>query len=56
MTTVKVDPNIGDVYLEGIKQTWAVSNADSSTDYAQKNYPAIRKISGDYMMHKITLK
>jgi hypothetical protein len=113
VTTVKVDANMGDAYLEGIKQTWAASNevakelgqieeysifrsdlpqsgyfnlllvikfantsdlapnkeryeafieawgkanADASTDYAQKNYPGMRKITGDYMMREITLK
>ncbi len=110
---VKVDANMGDAYLEGIKQTWAASNevakelgqiedysifrsdlpqsgyfnlllvikfantadlapnkeryetfieawgqanADASTEYAQKNYPGMRKITGDYMMREITLK
>ncbi len=110
---MKVDPNIGNAYLEGIKQTWAASNAvarelgqiegywiyrsdlpqsghfnlllvikfadtsdlapnkerydafieawvqanaDASTDYAQKNYPGMKKISGNVMMRKITLK
>lgn len=113
VTAVKVDPNMDDAYLEGIKQTWAASNkvakelgqiedfsifrsdlpqsgdfnlllvikfantadlapnkerydafieawgkanADASTDYAQKNYPAMREITGDYMMREITLK
>ena len=113
VTAVKVDANMGDAYLEGIKQTWAASNevakelgqiedysiyrsdlpqsgdfnlllvikfantadlapnkerydafieawgqanADASTDYAQKNYPAMREITGDYMMREITLK
>ncbi len=113
VTTVKVDANMGDAYLEGIKQTWAASNevakelgqieeysifrsdlpqsgyfnlllvikfanttdlapnkerfeafieawgqanADASTEYAQKNYPGMRKITGDYMMREITLK
>ncbi len=113
VTTVKVDPNMGDAYLEGIKQTWAASNevakelgqiedfkiyrsdlpqsgyfnlllvvkfantsdlapnkerydafieawgqanVDASTDYAQKNYPGMRKITGQYMMREITLK
>jgi hypothetical protein len=113
VTAVQVDANMGDAYLEGIKQTWAASNevakelgqivdyrifrsdlpqsgdfnlllviefansadlapnkerydafieawgqanADASTDYAQKNYPGIRKITGDYMMREITLK
>lgn len=113
VTAVKVDANMGDAYLEGIKQTWAASNevskelgqiedysiyrsdlpqsgdfnlllvvkfantadlapnkerydafieawgqanADASTDYAQKNYPGMREITGDYMMREITLK
>jgi len=113
VTTIKVDPNMDDAYLEGIKQTWAASNevakelgqieeysifrsdlpqsgyfnlllvikfanssdlapnkerydafikawgkanADASTDYAQENYPAMRKITGQYVMREITLK
>lgn len=113
VTTVKVDPNMSDAYLEGIKQTWAASNAvskelgqiedywifrsdlensgyfnlllvvkfsntddlapnkeeydkfmnawgkanaDASTDYAQKNYPGMRKITGEYLLREITLK
>ena len=113
VTTVKVDANMGDAYLEGIKQTWAASNevakelgqieeysifrsdlpqsgyfnlllvikfantsdlapnkerydasikawgqanADASTEYAQKNYPGMRKITGDYMLREITFK
>ncbi|MFQ6006454.1 MAG: hypothetical protein ACE5OQ_13230 [Woeseia sp.] len=111
VTTVKVDPNMDDAYLEGIKQTWAASNevakglgqiedywifrsqlpqsgyfnlllviklshtsdlhpnkedydafieawgkanADASTEYAQTNYPGMRKITGDYLMREIT--
>lgn len=113
VTTIKVDPNMDDAYLEGIKKTWAASNAvakqlgqieeyhiyrsdlpqsghfnlllvikyantadlapnkerydafikawgkanvDASTDYAQKNYPAMRKITGDYLLREVTLK
>ena len=26
MTTINVDPNMGDAYLEGLKQTWVASN------------------------------
>jgi hypothetical protein len=37
-------------------EAWGKANADASTDYAQKNYPGIRKITGDYMMREITLK
>lgn len=113
VTTVKVHPNMGDAYLEGIKKTWAASNAvakelgqiedywifrsdlessgdfnllliikfsntsdlapnqeeykkfieawgkataDASTEYAQKNYPAMREITGEYLLREITLK
>ena len=113
VTTVKVDANMGDAYLEGIKQTWAASNevakelgqieeysifrsdlensgsfnllliikfantadlapnkeryeafidawgqanADASTDYAQKNYPGMRELTGQDMLRDITLK
>jgi len=113
VTTVKVDPNMGDSYLEGIKNTWASGNkvamelgqieswsiyrsdlpqsgdfnlllivkfANTSdlapnkerydafmkefgeaknkeaTEYAQKNYPAMRELTGEYLMREITLK
>lgn len=113
VTTIQVDPNMDDAYLEGIRQTWVASNkvakelghivdysifrsdlpqsgsfnlilvvefaktadlgpskerydafmkargkanADASTEYAQKNYPAMRKITGEYMMREITFK
>jgi hypothetical protein len=29
---------------------------DASTEYAQKNYPGMRKLTGEYMMREITLK
>ncbi len=113
VTTVNVDSNMGDAYLEGIKSTWAAGNevalklgqiesysifrsdlpdsgdfnlllivkfantsdlgpskaryeafmdewgkakADASTEYAQKNYPGMRTITGEYLMREITLK
>jgi hypothetical protein len=113
VTTVKVDANMDDAYLEGIKNTWAAgnkvamelgqieswsifrsdlpqsgdfnlllivkfanisdlapnkerydafikawgkANSDASTEYAQKNYPAMRELTGDYLMREITLK
>jgi hypothetical protein len=113
VTTVKVDANMGDAYLEGIKRTWIASNEvakklgqieeyrilrsdlpDSgdfnlllvvkykntsqiapdkarydafmkewgearnkeTTEYSQKNYPAMRKITGEYLMREITVK
>ena len=30
--------------------------ADKTTEYAQKNYPGMRTITGDYMMREITIK
>ncbi len=113
VTTVKVDANMDDAYLEGIKNTWAAgnkvamelgqieswrifrsdlpqsgdfnlllivkfantsdlapnkerydafikawgkANMDASTEYAQKNYPAMRELTGEYLMREITLK
>lgn len=113
VTTIKVDSNMGDAYLEGIRQTWAPGNevakelghiedyyiyrsdlpesghfnlllvvkfandaalapnqerynefmakwgadkAQESTDYAQKNYPGMRKITGEYRMREIKFK
>lgn len=113
VTTVKVHPNMGDAYLEGIRDTWAASNevaknlgqiedywiyrsdlpssgdfnlllvvkfADDealapnkeqydrfmkewgekrdkeTTEYAQKNYPAMREITGSYRLREIKLK
>ena len=113
VTTIKVDSNMEDAYLEGLRETWIPGNevakelgqiqdwaiyrsqfseagdfnlilvvtlssaadmqpskerydafmekmgkaaADKSTEYAQKNYPAMRKITGNYMMRKITIK
>jgi hypothetical protein len=113
ITTVRVDSNMGDAYLEGIKSTWAAGNevslklgqiesysifrsdlpdsgdfnlllvvkfantsdlgpnkaryeafmaewgkdrADESTQFAQKNYPGMRTITGEYLMREITLK
>ena len=113
VTTVKVDSNMEDAYLEGLRATWVpgqeaakelgqivdyaiyrsqlseagdfnlilvitLSSAadmqpskerydafmekvgkeasDESTAFAQKNYPAMREITGNYMMRKITVK
>lgn len=112
VTTVKVDANMGDAYLEGLRKTWVTGNEVSKklgqiedyriyrsmlpssgdfnlmlvvkfknaadlgpsraryeafmkeygdarnkeiTEFSQKNYPAMRKITGDYFMHEITL-
>lgn len=113
VTTVKVDSNMGDAYLEGLKNTWATGNEvamklgqieswsifrsdlpesgafnlllvvkfanttdlapnkeryeafikefgearnKETTEYAQKNYPGMRKLTGQYLMREITLK
>lgn len=112
VTTVKVDSNMGDAYLEGIRATWAASNdvakelgqiedykilrsdlpesghfnlllmtkfkntemlapsqerfeafvkawsqekVDETTEYAQKEYPAMRELTGSYLLREITL-
>lgn len=113
VTTVKVDSNMGDAYLEGLANTWVPGNdlsiklghmeqywiyrsqmpesgdfnlllvvkfantsdlapnkaryeefmkaftkkkSDESTEFAQKNYPAMRELTGSYMMREIKLK
>ena len=113
ITTVKVDSNMEDAYLEGIRNTWVPGQeaakklgqirdygiyrsqmseagdfnlilvvtldsaadlqpskeryeamikemgkkfADESTEFAQKNYPSMRTITGNYMMRKIEFK
>ena len=113
VTTVKVNSNMGDAYLEGLKATWAAGNEVSielgqmeeykilrsdmpasgdfnlllmarfkdsnalapnkkryedfvkkwsaekvkeTTEFAQTNYPAMREITGQYMLREITLK
>lgn len=114
VTTVRVDSNMGDAYLEGLAKTWVSTNeiskklgqieeyhiyrsdlpesgdfnlmlvvkykdanaaaqpnqaqydafmkeigkekSDEVTQYSQKNYPAMRKITGAYFVREITLK
>ena len=112
MTMVKVDPNMGDDYLEGLRDTWVAANkvakelghiedfaiyrsqltesgdanlflvvkfADSSqlepnkarydefmkawgeanrdkTREVTKNYPSMRKLTGEYLLRKIDIK
>jgi hypothetical protein len=113
VTTVKVDSNMGDAYLEGLRETWIPGNkiskelgqiedwwiyrsdlpesgdfnlllvvkfantddlapnkaeydrfmeaftqeqSDRTTEYAQKNYPAMRELTGQYLMREITIK
>ena len=112
-TTVRVNANMGDAYLEGLKNTWVAGNElakelgqiedykmyrsdlpqsgdfnlllivkfkntsdlgpskekydafmkkwgekrnKETTEYAQKNYPGMRTITGQYNMREITLK
>ena len=113
VTTIKVDSNMGDAYLEGLRETWIPGNkisqelgqieewaiyrselpasgdfnlmlvvkfantedlapnkaryekfmakftkaeSDKATEYAQKNYPAMREITGEYWVREITIK
>ena len=113
VTTVRVDANMDDAYLEGLKNTWVSGNkiaqelgqieswaiyrsdlpqsghfnlllvvkfantsdlapnkarydafmkafgeqrSKETTEYAQKNYPAMREITGEYLMREITIK
>lgn len=113
VTTVKVDSNMGNAYLEGLRDTWIPGNkiaqelgqieswrifrsdlpesgdfnlilvvkfantsdlapnkatydafmakytqeaSDAATDYSQKNYPAMRELTGQYLMREITIK
>jgi hypothetical protein len=102
VTTIRVQPNMDDAYLEGLARTWVTTNeaakklkqiedyeinlllivkfaktddlapnkarydafmqeftkakADETTDFAQKNYPAMREITGQYLFRKITIK
>ena len=113
ITTVRVDANMDDAYLEGLKNTWISGNkvaqelgqieswsifrsdlpqsgefnlilvvkfantsdlapnkarydafmkafgeqrTKETTEYAQKNYPAMREITGQYLMREITIK
>jgi len=113
VTTVRVDANMDDAYLEGLKNTWASGNkvaqelgqieswaifrsdlpqsgdfnlllvvkfantsdlapnkerydafmkafgeerTKETNEYAQKNYPGMRELTGQYLMREITLK
>ena len=41
---------------EAFMAEWGKEQADASTEYAQKNYPGMRTITGEYVMREITLK
>jgi len=102
VTTVKVDSNMGDYYLEGLRGTWVEANElakklghiedyaiygsalvvnyknigdtgpskakydafmkewgsqrEKKTRAVSKTYPDVRTITGEYLMHQITMK
>lgn len=113
VTTVKVDSNMGNAYLEGLRESWIPGNiiaqelgqieswrifrsdlpesgdfnlilvvkfantsdlapnkaaydafmakytqeaADAATEFSQKNYPAMRELTGQYIMREVTIK
>jgi len=113
VTTVKVHSNMGDAYLEGLRETWIPGNiiskelgqiedwkiyrseledsgdfnlllvikfantadlapnkakyekfiarftkemSEKTSDYAKKNYPGMREITGEYWLREITIK
>ena len=35
---------------------WGEARSEETTEYSQKNYPGMRKITGEYYMREITLK
>lgn len=41
---------------EAFMAKWGEERNRETTEFAQKNYPAMRKITGQYVMRKITLK
>lgn len=41
---------------EAFMKEWGEARNKETTEFAQKNYPAMREITGDYLMREITLK
>jgi hypothetical protein len=41
---------------EAFMKDFGKARSDETTEYAQKNYPAMREITGQYLLRKITLK
>ncbi len=41
---------------EAFMKEFGKARSDETTEYAQKNYPAMREITGQYLLRKITLK
>jgi hypothetical protein len=37
-------------------EEWGEARDKETTEFAQKNYPAMRKITGQYLMREVTLK
>ena len=37
-------------------EAFTQEQADRTTEYAQKNYPAMRELTGQYLMREITVK
>lgn len=41
---------------DAFMKEWGEKRNQESTDFAQKNYPGMRDITGDYLLREITLK
>jgi hypothetical protein len=52
--TADLAPNKAD--YEAFMKEYTKEKNDKSTEFAQKNYPAMREINGDYLFREITLK
>jgi len=52
--TVDLAPN--KERYEAFMKEFGQAAADESTEYAQKNYPAMREITGQYLMREVTFK
>ena len=52
--TAKLAPNKAE--YEKFMARYTKAQADKSTEFAQKNYPGMREITGEYQMRLITIK
>ena len=41
---------------EEFAKKWGEEKLKETTEYAQKNYPAMRKLTGQYLLREITFK
>jgi hypothetical protein len=41
---------------EKFMEAFTRERSDATTEYAQKNYPAMRELTGQYLMREITIK